>query len=123
MSADKLPYFHDCDAWAYAVGNDLSGIEIPDEFAARELGRVALSLGLDADCLRAMAWRSVADALPDYPEGELRGHLCVDGFGSVYIETTRPSYWNKKDPKGRADFDGPTVTHWMPLPKAPKSQP
>ena len=62
-------------------------------------------------------WIPVEEGLPaDQPGGWL---VFDTNAGKLWFETNLPSWWNRKDERGR-EFDGPTVTHWRedfyPLP-------
>jgi hypothetical protein len=62
-------------------------------------------------------WVPVTDGLPaDQPGGWL---VFNTDTGKLWFETNLPSWWNRKDERGR-EFDGPAVTHWRedfyPLP-------
>jgi hypothetical protein len=62
-------------------------------------------------------WISVSEGLPaDQPGGWL---VFDTNAGKLWFETNLPSWWNRKDERGK-EFDGPTVTHWRedfyPLP-------
>lgn len=62
-------------------------------------------------------WIPVSERIPErhvYPQS----WLVFDGE-RIRLETNHPSWWNKKDERGK-EYDGPTVTHWMPMPEAPK---
>lgn len=61
-------------------------------------------------------WIPVAERLPEhvYPQT----HLVWNDRDGIDLTTVHPSWWNKPDPRG-PEHDGPTVTHWMPLPDAP----
>ena len=62
-------------------------------------------------------WVSVEERLPEAGIHTPNGWIVFDGK-RVYWLTWHPSWWNHKDERG-SDFDGPKVTHWMPLPSAP----
>jgi hypothetical protein len=64
-------------------------------------------------------WIPVGVRLP--PDREWHGIKQVLAFGpdGVFLTQTHPDWWNKKDLRGY-EFNGPTITHWMPLPDGPK---
>lgn len=61
----------------------------------------------------AATWIPVTERLPDD-----RGPWRVYGEDGQDVTTCHPSWWNTKDPRG-SEFDGPEITHWMPLPEVP----
>lgn len=61
----------------------------------------------------AATWIPVTERLPDD-----RGPWLVYGEDGQDVTTCHPSWWNTKDPRG-SEFDGPEITHWMPLPEVP----
>lgn len=70
---------------------------------------------------RAGGWRPIADGLPDRPDGMGQdAFLAVHPDGHIYLATQHPDWWNHED-KRRRVFDGERVTHWQPLPQAPRS--
>lgn len=84
------------------------------EFMEREVKLAKAVLALARSERR---WIPVADGLPaDQPGGWLVFDIKA---GKLWFETSLPSWWNRKDKRGK-EFDGPTVTHWRedfyPLP-------
>lgn len=61
-------------------------------------------------------WQLVADGLPKALNPS-EGFLTWDG-DMIRIEATHPDWWNRMSDLG-AQYDGPKVTHWRPLPPPP----
>jgi hypothetical protein len=72
-------------------------------------------------------WIAVTERLPpELPDGATGHWWAFHPDRGVWIETTRPSWWNQRHGDGPSDwcsdFDGPFITHWFPCdwPEPPK---
>ena len=123
MSADKLPEFDSELEWGFSIdclrsSSDKMDKPILDaEFAARNLGRLALSLGLDAERMAAMQWQPVETLPKDeavwilvYADGAMN---CMMFYKGEFTEPTHPQHSN---------IFRDEITHWMPLPQPPKDE-
>ncbi len=64
-------------------------------------------------------WISVTDRLPEHDVSFL---AVTDCAGDIYISTMRLPVLISKNSKPDGDFIRERVTHWMPLPAAPKKE-
>ena len=97
--------------------------EMAEEYAATETNnlfyREPLSSAFLAGYKAAQQWISVKDRLPDIYQRVLiliRGRIFISSIEEEYGGEYRDGvirFWD-------GDWDWPEVTHWMPLPEAPK---
>jgi hypothetical protein len=65
-----------------------------------------------------MKWIPITEKVPQDREWKGIQAVLAANRREIFITSTHPGWWNHKDARGR-EFDGPEITHWMPLPEFP----
>ena len=96
---------------------EIAGAKRKLELQATECPNWARQL-LDYIAQLERRWIPIAEKVPQDREWKGIKAVLAANAREVFITQTHPGWWNHKDERGR-EFDGPEITHWMPLPAAP----
>ncbi len=70
-------------------------------------------------------WVSVEDGIPPSKAGIIEHYLVWHPVAGLRLESAKPSWWNHKKADAHDEytaFDGPLVSHWLPVPPIPNKE-